>query len=222
MASNVPDVEAAQLSQPLQQPLINQQLSGDDLLPTPDLVENIPPVTAPIGQPPGPPRQQGAFRGTAALANLLPTGTMLFFQILSPIFTNGGMCDPVFQNCTATLLILCAISCWFVSFTDSFVDEENDIKYGIATINGLWPLDLSPPPKDALRYRIHTVDVIHAIMTVVIFVAIAIVDPRVFLCLYPTASSYETLVLKLVPLGIAFFCSVVFLIIPTERKGIGY
>jgi len=225
MASNDLDVEAPQPSELLKEPLLNQP-SGEKLLPTPDTVENTPAPEAPApstGQLPGqPPRQQAALRGTATLANLLPTGTMLFFQILSPIFTNNGMCDSVYQNCTATLLILCAVSCWFVSFTDSFIDEDNVRKYGIATINGLWPLDLSHPPKDAIKYRIRIIDLIHAMMTVAIFVAIAIIDPRVFLCLYPTASSYETLVLKLVPLAIAFVCSVVFLIVPTDRKGIGY
>lgn len=37
------------------------------------------------------------FRSTAQLANLLPTGSVLAFQLLAPIFTNQGQCDVVSQ-----------------------------------------------------------------------------------------------------------------------------
>ncbi|KAK8958084.1 hypothetical protein KSP40_PGU012866 [Platanthera guangdongensis] len=34
-----------------------------------------------------------AFQSSARLAKLLPTGTILAFQVLAPLFTNGGACS---------------------------------------------------------------------------------------------------------------------------------
>ena len=58
------------------------------------------------------------FQSTAQLANLLPTGTVLAFQLLSPIFTNQGNCDSVSRSMTAGLIVLCGLSCFLMSFTE--------------------------------------------------------------------------------------------------------
>ncbi|KAK2966374.1 hypothetical protein RJ640_021518 [Escallonia rubra] len=63
------------------------------------------------------------FQSTAHLANLLPTGSVLAFQLLSPIFTSQGDCDAVGQYLTAGLIALCGLSCFLLSFTDSFKDQ---------------------------------------------------------------------------------------------------
>lgn len=60
------------------------------------------------------------FKSVAHLANLLPTGTVLAFQLLSPVFTNQGQCDYACRYMTCLLITLCAASCLLLSFTDSF------------------------------------------------------------------------------------------------------
>lgn len=81
------------------------------------------------------------FESTSHLANLLPTGTVLAFQLLSPIFTNQGVCDSVSRAMTAGLVILCGISSFMLSFTDSFKDGKGQVVYGFATMHGLWVID---------------------------------------------------------------------------------
>ncbi|KAF9605001.1 hypothetical protein IFM89_012957 [Coptis chinensis] len=81
------------------------------------------------------------FQWTAHLANLLPTGTALAFQLLSPILSNQGRCDTVSRPMTAALVILCGISCFILCFTDSFRDDNGKVCYGLATFRGLWAID---------------------------------------------------------------------------------
>ncbi|KAJ6416646.1 hypothetical protein OIU84_002502 [Salix udensis] len=76
------------------------------------------------------------FESTAHLANLLPTGTVIAFQLLSPVFSNQGSCDSVTRCMTAGLVVLCGLSCFLSSFTDSFRDNNGDVCYGFATLRG--------------------------------------------------------------------------------------
>lgn len=96
------------------------------------------------------------FQSTAHLANLLPTGTVLAFQLLSPIFTNLGNCDSVSKSMTAALVALSGASCFLLCFTDSFRDSKGNICYGFATFRGLWVIDGSTtlPPQLAAKYRL--------------------------------------------------------------------
>ncbi|KAA8526339.1 hypothetical protein F0562_008458 [Nyssa sinensis] len=61
------------------------------------------------GKPKKTPAQKAirkTFKGTALLANLLPTGSVLAFQILSPIFTHQGKCRSIVsQSQTLGLLV---------------------------------------------------------------------------------------------------------------------
>lgn len=73
------------------------------------------------------------YQSTAHLAKLLPTGTVLAFQLLSPIVTNQGHCDVEANRAMAGALIaLCALSCFVLSFTDSFRDAATGgaVRYG--------------------------------------------------------------------------------------------
>lgn len=93
------------------------------------------------------------FESTAHLANLLPTGTVLAFQLLSPIVTNQGACDMVSRAMTKALVALCGLSSFLLCFTDSFRDEAGNVTYGFATMHGLWVIDGSTrlPPELAER-----------------------------------------------------------------------
>ncbi|CAO2836293.1 unnamed protein product [Amaranthus hypochondriacus] len=63
---------------------------------------------------------QRALASTAYLANLLPTGTLLAFQLLTPIFTNNCQCNVATRPTTALLLSVLALSCFLACFTVSF------------------------------------------------------------------------------------------------------
>ena len=69
----------------------------------------------------------------ANLAQLLPTGTVLAYQALSPSFTNHGKCETSNQWLTAALVIVLSALSLFFSFTDSVVGRDKKLYYGIAT-----------------------------------------------------------------------------------------
>ncbi|KAK8923786.1 hypothetical protein KSP39_PZI019162 [Platanthera zijinensis] len=163
-------------------------------------------------------------RSTAHLANLLPTGTVLMFQILSPILGNQGQCAPANRLMTACLLILCAASCFVLSFSDSFRDAAGSMKHGLATFTSFWVID-SPEllQLDVARsYRIRFVDFIHAFMSVMVFAAVVLVDRNVVTCFIPAPSEDAERVISSLPVAIGAVCSVMFLSFPTTRHGIGF
>ncbi|MBA0694504.1 hypothetical protein Goari_004788 [Gossypium aridum] len=164
------------------------------------------------------------FQSTAHLANLLPTGTVLAFQLLSPIFTNQGNCDSTCRSMTAALLLLCGLSCLLSSFTDSFRDKDGNVCYGFATLNGMWVIDgsVSVAPEFAAKYRFRSIDFIHAFMSMQVFAAVALFDQNVVTCFYPTPSARVQEILKALPVGIGVCCSMLFVVFPTTRHGIGF
>ncbi|KAL8136791.1 hypothetical protein V2J09_002792 [Rumex salicifolius] len=164
------------------------------------------------------------FQSTAHLANLLPTGTVLTFQLLSPIFSNQGNCDPVSRSMTAVLIVLCGLSCLVLSFSDSYRDDNGNICYGFATYRGLWVIDGSTnlQPELALNYRIRLLDFVHGLLSVFVFVAIAMFDANVVHCFYPQPSVEAEELLSSLPIGIGVICSMLFVVFPTQRHGIGF
>ncbi|WOL17045.1 hypothetical protein Cni_G25834 [Canna indica] len=165
------------------------------------------------------------FKSTAHLANLLPTGTVLAFQLLSPVFSNGGRCAPADRLMTAGLLALCSLSCFVLSFTDSFRDGAGRVRYGIATRDGLWVIDgagSTLPPDAAAGYRLRFIDFVHAFMSVLVFAAVALFDRNVVACFYPVPSPETKQVLTSLPVGIGVICSMMFVTFPTTRHGIGF
>ncbi|KAI3457189.1 hypothetical protein Pfo_013852 [Paulownia fortunei] len=166
-----------------------------------------------------------AFKGTAHLSNLLPTGSVLTFQVLSPVITHEGKCKSfVSQTTTLSLLGLCAISCFGLCFTDSFRDERGKVRYGLATFRGLWIIDGSTtlPPQEALKFRLRFVDFFHALMSILVFVAVAMFDKNVMNCFYPSPSEEALEILTALPVAVGVICSLLFVLFPTRRHGIGF
>lgn len=168
---------------------------------------------------------------TANLANLLPTGTLLAFQLLTPIFTNNGACESVTRNLTLLLLFLLAFSCFLGCFTDSVKSTDGKVYYGFATFSGMYLFDYVPDYDnessrsdlpDLRKYRIRLIDVIHGILTVLVFAAVALRDKNVLSCFYPAPEHGTQQVLSIVPIGIGVICSLLFAAFPTRRHGIGY
>ncbi|XP_057949938.1 protein DMP6 [Malania oleifera] len=164
------------------------------------------------------------FLSTAHLANLLPTGSVLAFQLLAPIFTNEGECDSASQSMTAGLVALCGMSCFLLCFTDSFRDKNGNVCYGFATFRGLWVIDGSTtlPPELAAKYQLRFIDFMHALMSILVFAAVALFNQNVVSCFYPTPSDETRELLTSLPVGIGIICSMLFVVFPTQRHGIGF
>jgi hypothetical protein len=165
------------------------------------------------------------YQSTAHLAALLPTGTVLAFQLLSPIVTDGGRCIRANRAMEGALLALCALSCFVLSFTDSFRDATGAVRYGFATLRGLWVIDGGAPlddPLAAATYRVRFLDLVHAVVSVMIFAAVALFDQNVVSCFYPVPSEDARQVLTVLPIAIGVVGSMLFVTFPTTRHGIGF
>ncbi|XP_059448115.1 protein DMP3-like [Corylus avellana] len=162
----------------------------------------------------------------ANLANLLPTGTLLAFQLLTPMFTNNGACDAATRPMTIGLLVLLALSCFLASFTDSVKVSDGQVYYGLTTFKGLWLFDYPDPSgaglPDLSNFKIRLIDGIHAVLSVLVFGAVALRDRNVLQCLYPQPGREIQEVLNIVPVGVGLICSLLFMVFPTRRHGIGY
>ncbi|KAJ3686133.1 hypothetical protein LUZ61_015297 [Rhynchospora tenuis] len=165
-----------------------------------------------------------AFKSTADLAKHLPTGSVLIFQILSPVFTNQGECDDVNRDMTKWLIIICSLAVFFLNFTDSFIDSGNNVRYVVATFNGLWVIDGSPPPdaEVAKTYSIKFIDFLHAIMAVMVFASVALFDNNIESCFFPVMSYDTRQILTVVPLATGLVGSALFVVFPSTRRGIGF
>ncbi|WOK96405.1 hypothetical protein Cni_G05112 [Canna indica] len=182
-------------------------------------------------EPPPPSSSQQAISqalaSTAHLANLLPTGTLLAFQLLIPVFTNNGACDDVTRLMTLALLLLLAASCFLASFTDSFRSSgDGRVYYGIATRSGMWLFDHNAASAAALpdtsKYRLQPIDFVHAVLSVLVFASVALRDRNAVSCFYPRPSHEAQEVFDILPLGVGVLCSLLFVAFPTRRHGIGY
>lgn len=164
------------------------------------------------------------FKGTAHLARLLPTGSVLTFQILSPILTHQGRCPThASRVITLGLLALCGVSCFILRLTDSFRDERGKVRYGLATFRGLWVIDtsLKLAPEEKAQYQLKFIDLFHAFASILVFATIALFDKNVVNCFFPTPSEETKELLIRVPIGIGIACSILFVLFPSKRHGIG-
>ncbi|URE21137.1 hypothetical protein MUK42_10954 [Musa troglodytarum] len=158
----------------------------------------------------------------ANLVKLLPSGTVLAFQALSPPFSNRGTCHTSNRYLTAALIQLCAAACAALSFTDSLKGGDGKLYYGVATLRGMGEGERSGVLKDLRRYRLRVLDGVHALFAVVVFLTLAFSDSDVLHCFFPEAGPDTRQLLVNLPLGAAFLSGVVFMVFPTTRKGIGY
>ncbi|KAI3972948.1 hypothetical protein MKX01_019606 [Papaver californicum] len=139
-----------------------------------------------------------ALTSTAILANLLPTGTILVFQLLTPVFTNNGDCDPLTRLMTQALLISIAGACFLASFTDSYRSPDGNFI--------------------TLRF----IDGVHAVLSVLVFMAVVLRDKNVVNCFYPLPEHGTQQILNIIPNTVGVICSLLFVVFPTRRHGIGY
>ncbi|KAG6392001.1 hypothetical protein SASPL_146203 [Salvia splendens] len=113
---------------------------------------------------------------------------------------------------------LCAFSCALLSFTDSLSDEKGNVCYGFTTFRGMWIIDGSAtlPPEIATKYKLRFIDFAYAVMSLVVFAAVAMFNEKVVECLWPAPSPGTKEV------GIGMLGSMFFVAFPITRHGIGF
>ncbi|KAH0452067.1 hypothetical protein IEQ34_019366 [Dendrobium chrysotoxum] len=165
---------------------------------------------------------------TSMLVNFLPTGTLLTFEMLLPSASGDGTCSPVSTTMIYILLGICALSCFFFHFTDSFRAPDGKVYYGFVTPRGLALFKSGNLGADAEvhvphdeRYMMGFVDLIHAAMSVLVFAAIGLSDHRVTNCLFPGHKKEMDEFMDSFPLMVGVVCSSLFLVFPNTRYGIG-
>ncbi|KAE8721224.1 Amino acid transporter isoform 2 [Hibiscus syriacus] len=153
---------------------------------------------------------------TSMLVNFLPTGTLLTFELVLPSVYRHGACTHVTTMMIYSLLGLCAVSCFFFHFTDSFRGPDGTVYYGFVTPNGLAlfkpGLEVESPKDD--KYKVGLTDFIHAVMSVLVFMAIAFSDHRVTNCVFPGHEKEMDQVMEGFPLMVGIICSGCFLCFP--------
>lgn len=169
----------------------------------------------------------------ANLAHLLPTGTVLGFRALTPSFSNKGHCQPSNKYLTACLIGFCAVVCFFSSFTDSFIDSDGKLYFGIATFKRLKifnynnyndeeeGLGLGIENNNLAKFRICCMDFVPAFVSLIVFLVFALSDSDVQRCYFPEAGANVNALLMNLPLGAGVLASFLFMLFPTTRRGIG-
>ncbi|KAK7303214.1 hypothetical protein RJT34_14116 [Clitoria ternatea] len=170
----------------------------------------------------GPTNMSGkTLSGVGNLIKLLPTGTVFLFQFLIPVVTNTGHCNTFNKYLTGALLIVCAFNCVFASFTDSYTGTDGQTHYGIVTAKGLWPSPASESV-DLSKYKLRFGDFVHALLSLVVFAVLGLLDTNTVHCYYPGFESGEKILLQVLPPVIGVASSAVFVLFPSYRHGIGY
>ncbi|CAO2829575.1 unnamed protein product [Amaranthus hypochondriacus] len=143
--------------------------------------------------------------------------------MILPSIYGIGKCTSLSTILTYILLIICALSCFFFHFTDSFRTRDGEVYFGFVTRNGLAvfksDLDLEVPKDD--KYNVQFSDFVHGVMSVMVFMAIALSDHRVTKCVIPGHAKEMVEAMQSFPLMIGVVCTCLFLLFPKSRFGIG-
>ena len=68
--------------------------------------------------------EDATFKSIGDVLKLLPTATVVVYQVLNPIVTNAGACHVGYKIATGILIGLCGFFCAFSTFTDSYVGAD--------------------------------------------------------------------------------------------------
>ena len=63
--------------------------------------------------------EDATFKSIGDVLKLLPTATVIVYQVLNPIVTNAGACHVGYKIATGILIGLCGFFCAFSTFADS-------------------------------------------------------------------------------------------------------
>ncbi|KAI3443175.1 uncharacterized protein J3R85_000075 [Psidium guajava] len=161
-----------------------------------------------------------AYTGLGNIIKLLPSGTVFLFQFLNPLLTNNGQCHTYNKYLSAILIAVCGLSCCIASFTDSYKGSDGSTHYGITTTKGIWPSSSSS--NSLSGYKLRFSDFVHAFLSVIIFMVLALLDTNTVRCFYPSFETTEKTLIMVLPTVIGSISSTVFTLFPSTRNGVGY
>ncbi|XP_028759929.1 protein DMP2-like [Neltuma alba] len=161
------------------------------------------------------------FTGLGNLIKLLPTGTVFLFQFLNPVVTDTGHCTTTNKIITGALFVACAFNCCFACFTDSYTGSDKQRHYAIVTSKGLWPAPASEKV-DMAKYKLRVGDFAHALLGLVVFAVLALLDANTVHCFYPNFEKAQKILIQVLPPVIGVAAGAVFMLFPNTRHGIGY
>ncbi|KAK3035314.1 hypothetical protein RJ639_034022 [Escallonia herrerae] len=124
---------------------------------------------------------------------------------------------------TFLLLALFTVSCFLAFFTDNFKSPYGQVYFRFAMFKGMWLFDYPVAGSsdgafpDLRKYRLRFIDMVHAVLSVLVFGAVALKDKNVLSCFYPTPTHETQEVLDIGPVGIGLICSFSFVVFPTRR-----
>lgn len=97
------------------------------------------------------------------------------------------------------------------------------VYYGFVSPSGLslFKTGLGIEVPDEERYKMRFVDLLHALMAVLVFAAIAFSDLRVTNCMFPGHVKEMDEVMESFPLMVGVVCSGLFFVFPNTRYGVG-
>lgn len=81
---------------------------------------------------------------------------------------------------------------------------------------------MRPPEDEAPKYRLRFIDFFHAFASILVFIAVALFDESVVKCFVPKPSEEAKELLVALPIVIGVVCSVLFVVFPGQRHGIGF
>ncbi|XP_024189976.1 protein DMP10 [Rosa chinensis] len=219
-------------------PLLNNQPISTQSTPTPtppppppppkNQVTSNPPTD--IAQSLKGTKHQKALSKMGSLANLLPTGTVLAFQAITPSLSYNGRCHIFNKYLVAFVMLACSLVCFVSSFTDS-LEYEQKVYYGIATFNGLsvFNYERREVEEKALEDKLKSLkitprDYLHAFLSVFVFLIFACSSLEVQTCYFPAGirDQLEYSMVIYLPLVVGLLSSFLFTHFPTNRRGIGY
>ena len=171
--------------------------------------------------------EDATFKSIGDVLKLLPTATVVVYQVLNPIVTNAGACHVGYKIATGILIGLCGFFCAFSTFTDSYVGADGKVKYGLVTPRGLLPFAESGAAAaggtNFSKYRLRFSDFVHAAFAVAVFAAVALLaDANTVASFYPSLKEQQKKVVMALPIVVGAVSGVFFIVFPSRRHGIGY
>ena len=153
---------------------------------------------------------------------------MLVFQALTPSLANtNGKCHEINKYHIGFLIAICAVTCFFSSFTASFLDGDGKLYYGFATFKGFRVINCNENKKwlnkKLKKHNIKFKDYVHAFGSLIVFLIFAFSSSDVLHCFFPDGGGEnEYSMVFYLPVVAGVLSSFLFSIFPTERKGFGY
>ncbi|KAF5175570.1 Dmp2 [Thalictrum thalictroides] len=161
--------------------------------------------------------------GLGNLIKLLPSGTFFLFVFLNPALTNNGECRTSNKYLSGIFLALCGFACCFSWFTDSYIDKNGKVQYGIVTKKGLYPITDSDPSSANLKaFKLCLGDFAHATLSIIVFAIVALLDPNTVDCFYPNFKTTQKQLIMALPPVVGAVASSAFVMFPNSRHGLGF